>query len=65
MRLDFNIRNIYYCGIVTIAISVRIREKQDIKASDHKLLTALSGKKNFIFLATTRCSLIVSGSIKE
>ena len=46
-------------------MSVRIREKRNIKVSDHKLFTVFSGKENIYFLATTCCNLIVSGSIKK
>ena len=48
MLLDFDVTNIYYCGIVVMAMSVRIREK-NIKVSDHKLFAVFSGKQNLYF----------------
>ena len=59
MLLDFDLTNIYYCGIVVMAMSVSIKEK-NIKVSDYSVFR----KTKFIFLATTRRKLIVSGGIK-
>lgn len=47
-QLDFNERNIYYYGIVIMAMLARIREKQYIKVSDHKFFTVSSGKQTYV-----------------
>ena len=65
MQLDFNVTSIYYCDIVVIAMSVKIREKQDIEVNDHKTFDSVFRKINFILLGTTCRNLIVSGSIKK
>lgn len=45
MLLDFNITNIHYFGIVIMTMTVMIREKQNIKVSDHKPFTVSTGKQ--------------------
>ena len=45
MLLDFNLTNVYYCDIAIMAMSARIRDKQNTKVSDHKFFQCFQGKK--------------------